>query len=178
MTLPWRIAFLCTLVLGSAWIWIGRIDPTGVAARTPQPVVGFPAPDFALPVVQASSGEDVWRLSEQQGRPLILNFWATWCGPCRAEMPMLQQIATDYAEDVLIVGIDQGESQAVVDAFLDEFGIEFPILLDITMEIGNRYNILGLPTTFFIDSQGVIQQIYAGELNGAILVEGIGKIAP
>lgn len=165
-----------TLVLGSIWIWANRIESDMLVTRSPQPAVGYPAPDFTLPLATDASGDAELTLSQIRGRPVILNFWATWCGPCRAEMPMLQKIATSYADDVLILGIDQGESRAVVEGFLTEFGIDFTILLDGTMQVGNRYNILGLPTTFFIDKDGIIRQVYAGELNAVILAAGIEKI--
>ena len=171
----WTITFFTILLLGSGWLWYTRLPAdASPAVREPQPAVDHPAPDFTL--TRFDTGEKV-SLSELRGKPVILNFWATWCGPCRAEMPALQAAHERYGDDLQIVGVDQGEEGAVVKKFLDEFGISFPILLDPDMTVGHTYRILGLPTTFFIDSQGIIRQVHAGQLNSAILAEGIVEIA-
>lgn len=171
----WTLAFFTILLLGSGWLWYSRLPAdASPAVRAPQPAVDHPAPDFTL--TRFDTGEAI-SLSDLQGKPVILNFWATWCGPCRAEMPALQAAHERYRDDLLIVGVDQGEERAVVEKFLDEFGISFPILLDPDMTVGHDYRILGLPTTFFIDSQGIIRGVHAGQLNSAILAEGIVDIA-
>ncbi|RLT45544.1 MAG: hypothetical protein DWI57_00215 [Chloroflexi bacterium] len=171
----WTLAFFAILLLGSGWLWYTRLPvDASPAVRAPQPAVNHPAPDFTL--IRFDTDEKV-SLSELRGTPLILNFWATWCRPCRAEMPALQAAYQRYGDDLLVVGVDQGEEGAVVGKFLEEFGITFPILLDGDMTVGREYRILGLPTTFFIDSQGIIRQVHAGEINSAILAEGIVEIA-
>ena len=171
----WTLTFFVILIFGSGWLWASRLPAdASPAVRTPQPAVDHPAPDFTL--IRFDTGEKV-SLSELRGKPMILNFWATWCRPCRAEMPALQTAYERYGDDLLVVGVDQGEEGAVVGPFLEEFGISFPILLNGDMTVGREYRILGLPTTFFIDSQGVIRRIHAGEINSAILAEGIVDIA-
>ena len=171
----WTITFFTILLLGSGWLWYTRLPANASpAVREPQPAVEHPAPDFTL--TRFDTGEKV-SLSDLRGKPVILNFWATWCRPCRAEMPTLQAAYERYGDDLLVVGVDQGEEGAVVGPFLEEFGISFPILLDGDMAVGREYRILGLPTTFFIDSQGIIRGVHAGEINSAILAEGIVEIA-
>jgi len=171
----WTLAFFSILILGSGWLWHTRLPAdTSAGRREPQPAVDHPAPDFTL--TRFDTGEKV-RLSDLRGKPVIVNFWATWCRPCRAEMPALQATFERYGEDLLVVGVDQGETGEVVGPFLDEFGITFPILMDEDMTVGRQYRILGLPTTFFIDSQGIVRGVHAGEINSAILAEGIVDMA-
>lgn len=171
----WTLAFFTILLLGSGWLWISRLPAdASTGGREPQPAVDHPAPDFTL--AYFGTGESA-SLRDFRGKPVVLNFWATWCGPCRAEMPALQAAHERYGDDLLIVGVDEGEAEETVAAFLEEFGITFPILMDAEMAVGREYRILGMPTTFFIDSQGIIRRVHAGQLNSAILAEGIVEIA-
>jgi peroxiredoxin len=159
--------------LGAPWIWLNR---TPVVAQTdfttPQPAVNHPAPDFTLTTLD---GEE-FTLSAQQGTPIVLNFWATWCGPCQNEMPALELASTRFADRVRIIGVDQGEAAADVQRFVDEMGVTFPIPLDGEMKVGQLYNVRGMPTTFFIDRNGVIRHLWIGEMNSVILAEGIATI--
>ncbi len=171
----WTLTFFSLLLLGSGWLWVSRLPvDASPDVNAPQPAVDHPAPDFTL--TRLDTDEPV-SLNDLRGKPVILNFWATWCGPCRAEMPALQAAYERYGEDLLVIGVDQGEEETVVGPFLDEFGISFPILLDGDMAVGRDYRIMGLPTTFFIDSQGIIRGVHAGQINSAILAEGIVDIA-
>lgn len=171
----WTLSFFAILIFGSGWLWVSRLPvDASPDVNTPQPAVDHPAPDFSL--IRFDTGEKV-SLNDLRGKPVILNFWATWCGPCRAEMPALQAAYERYGDDLLVVGVDQGEEGAVVGPFLEEFGIGFPILLDGDMAVGREYRIMGLPTTFFLDSQGIIRGVHAGQINSAILAEGIVDIA-
>ena len=176
------IVFLLTLTLGGAWLWISRVpvDAT-VAVREPEPAVGHPAPDFALETLDGQA----FVLSEitgpsatgaAGGTPVVLNFWATWCGPCQRELPALQGAAERYDGDVLIVGVDQGETADVVQPMVDELGLTFAIPMDTDGAVGSRYNVRGLPTTYFIDADGVIQEIWSGEMNAITLAEKIESI--
>jgi cytochrome c biogenesis protein CcmG, thiol:disulfide interchange protein DsbE len=169
----WRLIFLAILVLGSGWLWWSRAPEDARAMeRAPQPALNHPAPPFTLTALDGAT----FALNELHGQPLVINFWATWCFPCRQEMPMLQSTWERYGDSVLILGVDVGEQETIVQDFVDEFQLTFPILLDEPMAVAGEYNVRGLPTTFFIDGNGIIRQIYPGELNSAILAEGIQKI--
>lgn len=170
----WSLTFVTLLIAGSAWIWLNRASEEAMAALgVPQPAVNHLAPALTLPNMD---GEMV-SLADLRGQPVIVNFWATWCAPCREEMPILDETARRYAGQLTILGVDQGESATTIQSFLDEIGgISFPILLDEDMSLSREYNVRGLPTTFFIDAQGVIRQIFPGQLNAAILLEGIRTI--
>src|SRR5690606_35153974 len=107
---------------------------------------GALAPDFVL--VEPGTGDHV-SLSDFRGQPVVLNFWATWCVPCRTEMPDLQDAHNE--EDVVVLGVNWQESESVVQGFLDEFELTFPIALDREGGVREHYGVVGLPATFFID---------------------------
>jgi thiol-disulfide isomerase/thioredoxin len=108
----------------------------------------------------------------------VLNFWATWCGPCQRELPALQATATRYEGQVIFAGVDQAEPPETVGPYVERMGLTFHIPLDRDGAVGDRYNVRGLPTTFFIDANGVIRHIWMGEMNSVTLAEGIAKIWP
>lgn len=170
----WHYIFLVTLIFGSAWIWFSRGPVTAdvVPAREAQPALDYPAPDFTLNTLDGGQVT----LATLRGQPVVLNFWATWCDPCRREMPALQATAELYAGEVTVLGIDQGEAAATVQAFIDEYGLTYPILLDEKFSVGQQYNIRGMPTTFFIDADGIVRYLWVGEMNRITLAEGIAKI--
>ena len=169
----WHGVFLVILLLGGSWLWLNRV-PVAVSAtaRPPQPAIDYPAPAFTLTTL---AGEQ-FDLSAAQGKPVVLNFWATWCGPCQRELPTLQAAAERYGDQVLIVGVDQGEAPATVQSYVDRLGLTFAIPLDADFAVSELYNVRGLPTTFFIDRQGVIRQMWLGEMNSITLAEGVAGI--
>ena len=169
----WTWVFLVLLVAGPVWLWTSRVPAEAQTANlNPDPAVGRPAPDFTLTGLDGQT----FQLSELRGKPVVINFWATWCGPCRSEMPSLQTAAMRFDGEVVVVGVDQGEEVAPVQAFVDELGVTFPIALDTEMTVGARYNVKGMPTTFFVDADGVIRHLWVGEMNSVILAEGIATV--
>lgn len=121
---------------------------------------GNAAPDFAADLV---SGEK-FVLSENQGKVVLLNLWATWCGPCVEEMPAFEKLNSEYGDDVVILGVNCVESKKTVDAFVSENGYTFPIAYDLDGIITNRYPTQGIPYTLVIGKDGVIDNIYLGSL--------------
>lgn len=169
----WHILSILLIILGLPWIWVNRVPVVAQQDFTmPQPAVNHPAPDFTLTTLD---GEQ-FTLSAQQGTPIVLNFWATWCGPCQNEMPALQLAAERYQGRVQIVGVDQGESAADVQRFVEQMGVTFTIPMDREFVAGELYNVRGMPTTYFIDRTGVIRHLWVGEMNSITLAEGIAEI--
>jgi thiol-disulfide isomerase/thioredoxin len=145
------VVFLAALAaaLAAAAIWGGRRSPEA-AFEVSAGDVG-PAPDVALPDL---SGRTV-RLADFQGRVVILNFWATWCQPCRDEMPAMQALATALgARGLVLLPVDYAESDEAVAAFARELGLTGPLLLDTDGAVARRYRVPGLPASFFVDRQG------------------------
>lgn len=169
----WLALIGLVIVLGSLWIAYSSSLLSSLASQgenvtlEPAPVVGHPAPDFALPTLE---GETV-RLSDFKGKPVLVNFWATWCGPCRSEFPDFQKAAVDNADELVIIGINNTttDQKDQIPAFLEEFGVTFPIVLDETGETAKAYNILGLPTSIFIDRNGNVNEIFTGPINKAYI---------
>jgi peroxiredoxin len=119
--------------------------------------VGDRAPDFGPPTIDGQTVE----LSELRGQPVLVNFWATWCGPCIAEMPYLQASFEEKGAEVKFIAINLGEDVGKVRQFAQDRGLSFTIALG-TEEIREAYNIRYIPTTFIIDEQGVIRHIKIG----------------
>ena len=128
-----------------AQIYLDQIKENRVA-------VGRAAPDFTL---QTLTGER-FNLAEQRGRPIFLNFWATWCPPCRDEMPDMQKLQQTLGDSILIVGIDMKESADTVREFVQDRGYTWTFVLDSDGEVSNAYNVSVIPTSVFIDTKGVI----------------------
>jgi cytochrome c biogenesis protein CcmG/thiol:disulfide interchange protein DsbE len=173
----WNVLIALMLIVGPAWIWVNRA-PVGGSVTTmdlpPAPAMGHPAPDFTLSV---TSGGEI-TLSALRGMPVVLNFWATWCPPCRAELPELQAASEKYAGQVAIVGVNQAESPGAVGAFVKGLGLTFQMPLDTRAGVSRAYAVRSLPTTFFIDRQGVIRQIQIGPLTEATLAQLLRSIYP
>ena len=106
-----------------------------------------------------------WSLADGRGRLVWVNFWATWCPPCRTEMPMMQRLADAYGDRLLVLGVDFGEEPAAVRQFVDRYGITYPILLDPTLDTFYRWSPqFGLPRHYFVDARGTVIREIAGEL--------------
>ncbi len=167
---------LATLLLGSLWIWLSRV-PTAAFPSQPAsiPLAGHPAPDFSLTRLDGGA----LSLTELRGRPVVLNFWASWCGPCEAEMPELQKAFERYGDKGLVVlGVNQGELAPTVADFTRRLGLTFPIVLDTSLDVSQDYRINSLPTTLFIDRDGVIRDQVIGQMNTAILRQHLRSIYP
>jgi peroxiredoxin len=122
-------------------------------------LAGMPAPDFAL---KSSTGENL-RLSEYRGDVVMINFWATWCGPCRQEMPLLDELYTRYERvgfSLLGVNIDD-DSQRAMD-MISELGINFPVLFDDRKVVSKLYEVEAMPVTVLVDREGTVRHVHHG----------------
>ncbi len=173
----WRGFMLVALVLGVAWINLSRVpNAEGNGDQSIEaPMIGFLAPEFSL---ESTAGELI-TLSSLRGQPVVINFWATWCPPCRAEMPDLERIwVEEKPEGLVVLGVNQGERMDTVVRYArDEVGVSFPLLLDSNQEVGNRYGVRAFPTTYFVDAEGRIQDIkIGGPLDMATLTASTAKL--
>lgn len=171
----WSLYIIATLMLGSAWI-IQSKEPVEVFTDTGNsvsaPAVGYYAPDFSVSTLTGES----FTLSELRGQPVVVNFWATWCPPCRAEIPFFQAAARKYNGQVAVVGVDDGEPAPIVASFVSEMGMTYPVPLDEDSAVSRAYRVNSLPTTFFIDAQGVVRNIHIGIINQAVLEDNITQL--
>ncbi len=140
-------------------LWLTLFVRNAVSLELPQ--IGKPAPNFALTDL---NGKKV-SLSEYKGKVVILNFWATFCGPCKEEMPSLNNLFISFKKDGLIVlAVSTDDSEKPVQSFIKAKGITFTVLIDKDQQVFfDRYAVLGLPTTYIIDRDGIIREKILGD---------------
>lgn len=168
------ILSILILCLGLVWIGISAEGRVSDNRSIPAPRTGFPAPDFNLVNLD---GQEV-QLSDFRGHPVVVNFWASWCPPCRAEMPAFQQIFSEYKDQGFVfLAINSQESRANAFDFTQSRALTFPILLDEDGEVSNRYRVMSLPSTFFINRDGLISDVvYGGPISEAYLRIQVEKL--
>lgn len=158
----WTVVLCLVTLLGVLWIGKSATPATATTGgRTPSPREDHPAPDFSLPTL---GGGDV-ALSALRGEVVMINLWTSWCPPCREEMPAMEQLYRQYGEQGLVVlGVNSTfqDDEQTVAAFVKELGLTFPIALDRDGAVSRRYQLQALPTTFFVDRQGIIRSVVLG----------------
>ncbi|WP_147060416.1 thiol-disulfide oxidoreductase ResA [Sporosarcina luteola] len=137
--------------------------------------VGDKAPDFEL----VDSKGNKHRLSDYAGEGVFLNFWGTWCPPCKREMPYIEDQYKSFADKgVHVLSVNIGESNLKVDTFSQQYGLTFPIVIDKTKDVRDLYNIVPLPTTFLIDKDGKITKIITTEMTEEEIISYMESIQP
>lgn len=165
---------LVLLFIGLYWMYKYTSTPSNIV-NAPQPT----QTDSNWPTQQQSSknlngfidftlkdlnGNNI-TLSSLRGKKVFLNFWATWCPPCRSEMPDIERIYKKYKDsDVYVLTVNVNEPHSTVKKFIDEYNYSFPVVLDDTGEVSQKYQITGIPTSYFIDSDGNISDKHVGAL--------------
>lgn len=135
---------------------------------------GSPAPDFEL--AEVTTGEPV-SLSSLRGRPVWINFWATWCPPCKAELPRMKQVYDKYKDKgLVIIGIDMQEDPSQIKQFVESNKYDWTFVVDTDGQVTNRYFTAGIPSHVFIDANGVVQAANIGDLQAPAMEELLGKI--
>ena len=177
MTRPVRYSIVAAIVLvvGGIFVWRDVLPrytgpQYGVLTTTARVEVGQPAPDFQL--LDHATNKPV-KLSDYRGKAVVLNFWATWCGPCRAEMPEFKKVYDARNSELVILGVDYRESPDQIEYFNRDFDLKFPLLVDRPGDVQNYYGVQGLPSTFFIDKDGVLRARSVGPALGSVLTEGL-----
>jgi cytochrome c biogenesis protein CcmG, thiol:disulfide interchange protein DsbE len=157
-------------LLGVLFLNLGR-DPHALAS----PLLGRPAPPFTLPPLGGGTAVSQESL---RGRPLVINFWASWCVPCVQEHPALLQAARQYGREVTFLGILYEDTEADAQAFLAEHGVAFPSLVDPGGRTAIAYGLGGVPETYFIDAQGRVVSKYVGPLDPGTLSARLEELRP
>lgn len=128
---------------------------------------GRAAPNFRL----ANLDDSGVALTDHRGKFVLVNFWASWCGPCRGEVPDLEALSERQRERLVVLGVNQQESREAAAKFTEEFAIAYPVLLDRSGEVSQAYRLGGLPVTFLVNPEGVILRIYRGRITGEQIEE-------
>ena len=153
---------IAVIAMGIAWIIFSRPGAGSSAySAPPSPRIGFAAPDFTLDTLDGGTVT----LSELRGRAVLLNFWASWCLPCRTEMPAIERVhqrLNDQGLAVIGLNVTSQDTEAAARAFAQEYGLTFPIALDREGRASAQYDLMGLPSTYFIDRDGVVREVIVG----------------
>lgn len=137
-------------------------DELNATDRAPSSEVGRAAPDFVLASI--NGGDE--RLSSYRGKWVLLNFWASWCGPCRQETPDLQRLQERRPDTLVILGVNQQETRDTAADFVDEYDLTYPIALDLSGQVSSTYRVgRGLPVSMLVDPTGVIRELHIGRID-------------
>lgn len=170
-----RITYSLLLLLGLAWTFVSA-DRTGIstAGQVPAPQQGFLAPDFEL---KTTEGETI-KLSDLRGQAVLVNLWATWCPPCKAEMPTLQAFHDKYADSgFTVIAINDGDPAADVVQFAKDYQLSFPVWLDPTyIATEEAFKTMNLPSSFVIDRSGTVRLYWVGEIKTSALEKYVTPI--
>lgn len=176
-------AVVLLLVLGMLLAGCGGVRPEGSPeapqaaageASVAKPLPGYPAAD--IQATDVATGEVV-TLADLQGQPVFLNFWATWCPPCKDEMPEMEELHQEMGEEIriLAIGADGGESPEKMLKFAQEMELTFTVLHD-RGSAARAYQVRGVPTSFFIDADGIIQVRHIGQLDLKMMKEYTAQV--
>jgi thiol-disulfide isomerase/thioredoxin len=161
--------FVGGLVVVAVVVLVAAFYPNGNAIdQGPLQVVGTRLP--AVTLLGLSGGSQLQTAEIGSGKPVLLNLWATWCGPCRREMPALVQLTHSMGPKLAVISVDQGEDARVVNAYVKRFNIDFPVYLDRDQRMGTMLHLVGLPSSFFIDRNGVVRDAVDGEMTYDIMI--------
>jgi len=162
------------LVIFAAVVVIGALTLiNNLYANDKKPVEGSKAPEFTLVGLDGKQ----YALSDYKGKVVMINFWGTFCPPCKAEMPAMQREYDKLDKSkVEFLALNLGESKITVQNYVDQLKLNFPIVLDDKEEVRKRYGVMSYPTTFFIDPDGKIATVKVGEMNDAYIQQTLASI--
>jgi cytochrome c biogenesis protein CcmG, thiol:disulfide interchange protein DsbE len=181
----WNILMLFLFVGGSSFIWATRVQPITDSNQTgslgenaalsvePAPLVQHPAPDFTLTNLKGLPVQ----LSSLKGQVVLINVWATWCAPCRVEMPAIQTMYSQYGDQgFTVLAVNLQEAPEVVAQFMDSERLTFPALLDKDGQVSATYQARLLPSSFFVDRTGIVRAVYRGPMPRGIIAATVEQL--
>jgi cytochrome c biogenesis protein CcmG/thiol:disulfide interchange protein DsbE len=177
----WNMLLAGVFLMGSIFIAATRVQPQQnsapvghtTTAMTPAPLADHPAPDFTL---SSLNGTKVM-LSDLNGQVALINIWATWCPPCPAEMPTIETSYEQYREQgFTVLAINLQEDPRTVAAFMRDYKLTFPALLDLDGQVSRMYQAISLPSSFFVDRKGVIRAIYRGPMPRSVIAGTVEQL--
>jgi cytochrome c biogenesis protein CcmG/thiol:disulfide interchange protein DsbE len=176
-----KVMLFCVVSLVNVGILVLLLTQllTPASKAVTDPLVGHPAPNFSLAMLRPQGSQRVLSLADFQGKPVVLNFWASWCAPCKEEMPLLQrawQQEQAQGKDVVFLGIDFQEAGSDAESFLQLHTITYPVVLDTDGAVAMKYGITGLPQTIFINRHGTVVSKVPGELTSKTLSSNLQAI--
>lgn len=161
---------LVGILFGAVVYW--SAPHISLPGKPPPPASGKSVQDFSLTDLEGK----IVRLSDFQGKPVIVNFWATWCPPCREEMPLLVHTAAKLKGQAVFLTVDDDEDLSLVRNFVDQNRINIPVLLDPGGKINALYYVDSYPVTFFLDSQGILRAQHIGQLDELTLSRSLEAV--
>ena len=161
------------LALAAAGLLLTRGSTKNELSSKPSLETRVPAPDFTLALLDGKT----FHLGDHKGKPVMINFFASWCLPCREEMPVIEKIVREYQpKGVVFLGIAVDDTDAKMKDFVAKYGVTFPVGLDKTAAIQKSFGLYGIPTTYFIDKQGVINYFHSGSVTEELLQHELDKL--
>lgn len=161
------------LALAAAVLLLTRGDALKGTSSKPPPEKKEVAPDFTLPLLDGKK----FHLGDYKGKPVMINFFASWCLPCREEMPVIEKIVGEYGpKGVVFLGIAVDDTEPKMKDFVARYGVTFPAGLDKTSEIQKTFGLYGIPTTYFIDKHGIINYFHSGTVTEELLQHELNKL--
>lgn len=180
----WNLLLVVLLLAGGAFIWATRVQPADTrspggppapvsASAEPAPLPDHPAPDFTLATTDGATVS----LGALKGQVVLVNVWATWCPPCRAEMPAVQAAYERYQDQgFTVLGVNQQEDAGAVAAFMAEHSLTFPALLDADGRVSSAYQARVVPSSFFVDRRGVVRVVYRGPMPQQVIAGTVEQL--
>jgi len=168
--------YVLILIAGASWIEFSANTSGPATENVAAPQAGFAAPDFTL---KTPTGK-IYMLSDFHGQAVLVNLWATWCPPCRAEMPTIEKMYQEYKDQgfmVLAVDMTYQDDAFAIVPFTKEHGLTFPILIEETGEVASAYQMRSLPSSYFINRAGIVTEVViGGPMSEALLRTRIEQI--
>ncbi|RNB74085.1 TlpA family protein disulfide reductase [Brevibacillus panacihumi] len=168
-----RLVLAMLLAVGLGYVIVGQ-QSVQVMAQDQKPEVGYQAPHFTL----TGLNNQQYRVAGKREKPLIINFWASWCGPCKMEAPDLQKIHEMYGKKVDLYGVNvtSNDNPEAAMQFVQSYKLTFPIPMDVTGSVSDRYKIMAFPTTYLVDREGIVRQKIIGMIDAKTLEKELQKL--